>query len=281
MATIGKRLPVGDRCAYGGPPTQAMREEAEQRRRRRRRDGAGMPTDHPDTAPSDLAPAARGSAIRSAEVLVTSPDRNFVTLRITTRGRGRRPRRRHAERPRAVGGVVPVRPRGAAAARAGRAPHRGHLAVPLPLGVLAARPGDHGRHRRGRRGPVGHQGQGRRDAAVPAARRGQPDRDHGVRARERPGPARAVRLDPAPPGAGLPLHPRADRRSRASTPSTGWPRSRRRRAATTTSPPSAPPCRPRRTGTPAPTCGTCPACSRPSATSSVPSCRCCTTGTTG
>ena len=43
-----------------------------------------MPTDHPDTAPSDLAPAARGTAIRSAEVLVTSPDRNFVTLRITT-----------------------------------------------------------------------------------------------------------------------------------------------------------------------------------------------------
>ena len=32
-----------------------------------------MPTDHGD-------PTAPGSAIRSAEVLVTSPDRNFVTL---------------------------------------------------------------------------------------------------------------------------------------------------------------------------------------------------------
>ena len=171
-----------------------------------------MPTDHPDTAPSDLAPAARGTAIRSAEVLVTSPDRNFVTLRITTRGRRRRPRRRDAQRPRAVGGVVPDRPRGAAAARPGRAPHRGHLAVPVPLGVLAARAGDHGRDRRGRRGAVGHQGEGRRAAAVPAARRGQPDRDHGVRARERPGPARAVRLRSG------------TTRSRASAPSACRPR---------------------------------------------------------
>ena len=156
-----------------------------------------MPTDHPDTAPSDLAPAARGTAIRSAEVLVTSPDRNFVTLRITTEdgvvGLGDA----HAQRPRAVRGVVPARPRRAAADRPRRAPHRGHLAVPLPLGVLAARAGDHGGDRRGRRGAVGHQGEGRRAAAVPAARRGEPDRDHGVRARQRPGPARAVRLDPA------------------------------------------------------------------------------------
>src|SRR5699024_6346712 len=70
--------------AERGPPAGEARPGAEQRRRRRRRDGAGMPTDHPDTAPSDLAPAQSGSAIRSAEVLVTSPDRNFVTLRITT-----------------------------------------------------------------------------------------------------------------------------------------------------------------------------------------------------
>ncbi|WP_243883887.1 D-mannonate dehydratase ManD [Cellulomonas fengjieae] len=41
-----------------------------------------MPTHDP--SPSDLGPAASGSAIRSAEVLVTSPDRNFVTLRLTT-----------------------------------------------------------------------------------------------------------------------------------------------------------------------------------------------------
>ena len=36
-----------------------------------------MPTDHEDST-------APGSTIRSAEVLVSSPDRNFVTLRITT-----------------------------------------------------------------------------------------------------------------------------------------------------------------------------------------------------
>lgn len=41
------------------------------------------------------------------------------------------------------------------------------------------------------------------------------------------------------------------------------------------------PCPPRRTGTPAPTCGTCPGSSRRSATSSARSCRCCTTVTTG
>src|SRR5690349_21603762 len=86
MATIGKRLPGRAHASTvdSHPARADVREGAEQRRRRRRRDGAGMPTDHPDTAPSDLAPAADGSAIRSAEVLITSPDRNFVTLRITT-----------------------------------------------------------------------------------------------------------------------------------------------------------------------------------------------------
>ena len=166
-----------------------------------------MPTDHPDTAPSDLAPAARGTAIRSAEVLVTSPDRNFVTLRITTED-----------------GVVGLGDATLNGRELSVASYLSDHVVPLLLGrdahriedtwqflyrsrVLAAGAGDHGGDRRGRRGPVGHQGEGRRAAAVPAARRGQPDRDHGVRARERPGPARAVRLDPA------------RTRSRASAPS--------------------------------------------------------------
>ncbi len=53
-----------------------------------------MPTDHgttpttpegaPTSAPADLAAPLQGTAIRSAEVLVSSPDRNFVTLRLTT-----------------------------------------------------------------------------------------------------------------------------------------------------------------------------------------------------
>ena len=51
-------------------------------------------------------------------------------------------------------------------------------------------------------------------------------------------------------------------------------------SATTTSRRAAARSRPRRTGTPAPTCATCPASSRPSATSSAPTSRCCTTGTT-
>jgi len=40
--------------------------------------------DAPATPAAAAMPARSGSAIRSAEVLVTSPDRNFVTLRITT-----------------------------------------------------------------------------------------------------------------------------------------------------------------------------------------------------
>ena len=145
-----------------------------------------MPTDHPDTAPSDLAPAARGTAIRSAEVLVTSPDRNFVTLRITTDdgvvGLGDATLN---GRELAVASL-PARPRRAAADRPGRAPHRGHLAVPLPRRVLAARPGDDGRDRRRRHGAVGHQGA--RSPGMPlyqllggASR----DRAHGLRARVR------------------------------------------------------------------------------------------------
>ena len=51
------------------------------------------------------------------------------------------------------------------------APHRGHLAVPVPRRLLAARPVTMTRDRRRRHGAVGHQGQGRRAAAVPAARR--------------------------------------------------------------------------------------------------------------
>ena len=50
---------------------------------------------------------------------------------------------------------------------------------------------------------------------------------------------------------------------------------------TTTSRPAPSPARPRRSGTPAPTCATCRRCSRPSGTSSGRSCRCCTTATTG
>ena len=50
--------------------------------------------------------------------------------------------------------------------------------------------------------------------------------------------------------------------------------------ATTTSRPAAAPSRRKRTGTPAPTCATCPPSSRPCATNSAPRSRCCTTATT-
>jgi len=50
---------------------------------------------------------------------------------------------------------------------------------------------------------------------------------------------------------------------------------------TTTIPPSADRSQPRRYGTPPPTSGTCRRSSKPSAASSAPSCHCCMTGTTG
>ena len=124
-----------------------------------------------------------------------------------------RARGRHPERPRARRRQLPAGPRRAAADRPRRVPHRGHLAVPLPQRVLAPRPGDHGRDRRRRHGAVGHQGQGRADAGLPAARGSEPRRSDGLRPRVRDVAARAVRLHPRAPGAGLPLDPRADRRA--------------------------------------------------------------------
>jgi mannonate dehydratase len=102
--------------------------------------------------------------IIAAKTIVTCPGRNFVTLKIddhegvygigdaTLNGRelaveSLSHRARHP---------LPDRPR--------RPPDRGHLAVPVQGRLLAARPGDHGRHRRGRHGAVGHQGQDRRPA---------------------------------------------------------------------------------------------------------------------
>ena len=188
--------------------------------------------------------------IESADVLVTSPGRNFVTLRITTDdglvglGDATLNGRELAVVAYLRDHVVPL--------LIGRDPHRdrGHLAVPLPRRVLAARSGHDGRDRRGRHGAVGHQGQGRRHAALPAARRGEPHRVPGLRARQRAGPAGAVRLDPGATWS------RATGRSACRPAFPGWTRStasrptrRRRRCATTTSRRGGRRCRSRRTGT--------------------------------
>ena len=55
--------------------------------------------------------------IDKAEVIVTSPDRNFVTLELTTDEGSRRARGRDAQRPRARGRQLPARARRAAADR--------------------------------------------------------------------------------------------------------------------------------------------------------------------
>ena len=76
--------------------------------------------------------------IIAAEVIVTSPDRNFVTLRITTddglTGLGDATLN---GRELAVAAYLD-RPRRAAADRPGPAPDRGHLAVPVPLARTGA-----------------------------------------------------------------------------------------------------------------------------------------------
>ena len=123
--------------------------------------------------------------IVDARVVVSSPGRNYVTLVIETEDGAGRPGRRHAQRARARGGVLPARPSVPVADRPGRPPDRGHLAVPLPGRLLAPRSGDHDRDRRRRRGLVGSQGQGRRAARLPVARRRGPRRGDGLLPRQR------------------------------------------------------------------------------------------------
>ena len=110
--------------------------------------------------------------IIAARVIVTCPGRNFVTLKIETDAGPLRPRATRTLNGRELAVVaLPQRARDPVPDRPRRAPDRGHLAVPLPRRLLAARAGDDERDRRRRHRAVGHQGQGRRPAAVPAARR--------------------------------------------------------------------------------------------------------------
>ena len=127
-------------------------------------------TDNPDNQPPTRK-SPDPMKITKAEVIVTSPDRNFVTLKLTTddglTGLGDA-----TLNGRELAVVeLPQGPRRAVADRSRCEPHRGHLAVPLPQRLLAPRTGHDGRDRRRRHGALGHQGQGGRDAAVPAARR--------------------------------------------------------------------------------------------------------------
>ncbi len=164
-----------------------------------------------------------------------------------------------------------------AAHRARPASRRGHLAVDVPGCVLAARPGDHGRHRRRRRGAVGHQGEGRRAAAVPTAGRREPGAHRDVRTRQRAGHTRAARLRT---GLGS---PRAVRRPHpvrrpglkavygvSDTDDTGAPVLHQQARPLVED-----------SGLRRRTCAMCRPCSRRYARSSGPSCRCSTTPTTG
>ena len=81
--------------------------------------------------------------IVAAEVIVSSPSRNFVTLKITTSD--------------GVIGYGDATLNGRELAVASYL-NRRRLAVPLPRGVLAPGSGDDVRHRRSGPGAVGHQG---------------------------------------------------------------------------------------------------------------------------
>ena len=114
--------------------------------------------------------------IVSARVIVTCPGRNFVTLKIETDdgvtglGDATLNGRELAVASYLTDHVIPC--------LIGRDAHRIEdiWQYPLSRRLLAARAGDHGGHRRGRHGAVGHQGQGRGPAALPAAGRRVPRR---------------------------------------------------------------------------------------------------------
>ena len=223
--------------------------------------------------------------IAAADVIVSSPDRNFVTLKITTDD--------------GLTGLGDATLNGRELAVV--AYLRDHV-VPLLIGRDARRIEDTWQflYRRAywRRGPVTMaaiaavdvalwdiKAQGRRHAALPAARRrvaatglmayghASGETSHG-----------AVRLDPRTTRSWA-TGPSASRRGVPGIEAIYGIASQRRaaiaRSATTTSPRNAGRCPPRRTGTPPPTCATSRRCSRRCATSSGPSCRCSTTGTTG
>ncbi len=100
--------------------------------------------------------------ITNARVVVTSPGRNFVTLKIETDaglygiGDATLNGRELAVASYLTDHVVPM------LIGTRRRAHRGHVAIPLPRRVLAARAGDDVGDRRGRHRAVGHQGEGGR-----------------------------------------------------------------------------------------------------------------------
>ncbi len=201
--------------------------------------------------------------ITKAEVIVTSPDRNFVTLKLTTDD--------------GLTGLGDATLNGRELAVVSYL--KDHV-VPLLIGSDASRIEDTWqflyRSAYWRRGPVTMASIAAVDMALwdikgkaagmpvyqllgGASRTGLMAYGH-ASGKELP---ETLRLDPLAPGAGLPLHPRADRRSRAEV------HLRHRLAdadtrptpacATTTSRPSAARSPPRRTGTPARTCSHLPA----------------------
>ncbi len=155
--------------------------------------------------------------ITDVKIIVCSPGRNFVTVKIfTDEGLTGVGDATLNGREKAVVAYLedhlaplPDRPRSA--------PHRGHLAVFLQGRLLAPRPGDDGGDRRHRHGTLGHQGQGRQHAALPASRRREPR--EGAVLHPRPGHA----ISPKPSRRSASARNRATRRSASQVGIPGLP----------------------------------------------------------
>ncbi len=169
---------------------------------------------------------------RTPDHLLARPQLRHAAHR--NRRRHLRPRRRHPQRPRTRRRQLPHRARPSLPHRPRSLRHRRHLAVSLSRSLLASRPRHHDRHRRRRRGAVGHQGQGPQHPRLQPARRTQPP----GRASSTPTPTDATSAKPSTPCSSTwrkAISPSAPRpASPASPPATASPR-----PASPTNPPSA------------------------------------------
>ena len=212
--------------------------------------------------------------ITDARVIVCSPGRNFVTLKIETED-GIHGLGDATLNGRELAVASYLRDHVATAAHRARRPaHRGHLAVPLQGRVLAARAGHDDRDRGRRYGALGHPGQGAANARVSTARRSVARSGADLRPRER----RDHRRDG---GGGRRIRRAGYGRCGRSAACPACPTRTASAGATLYYEPAEKRGRSKPPGAPRSTSTSCRSCSRGCATSSVPTSTCSTTPTIG